>query len=43
MRALLLASLAAAAAALYDASDDVIQLTDKDFDKRGACPLPGRA
>lgn len=37
MRAALLAALAVAtASAMYDASDAVIQLTDKDFDKRGA-------
>ena len=36
MRALLLASLAATAAALYDSSDAVIQLTDKDFEKKGS-------
>lgn len=35
MRALLLSLAAVAVSALYDASDAVIQLTDKDFDKKG--------
>jgi hypothetical protein len=33
-RALLLLALAAGASALYSSSDAVVQLTDKDFDKK---------